>query len=711
MKKCLFLLLVSVSLMHVVSFPRPLWAQTPSATPTSVPFTTNRQMKHAQSILARMQSKMNRLDTIWEQIQSRIARMKTAGEDTSFLSAALLNVQTSRQTAKEAIAAVSLSLQQQSPAGTMVVAQLRSANTALKAYRQAITAILRQMQGITDPTATPTSAVTTGSPSPTCTPIPPCMLSGANPQCALPLTLPPGGWLCPVPSRVPLGKIQGLSIVIAGITRPNDGLTLRWDPYASATRYAVYRNRLFNGARPVLQDGGTLVATVTQPSYTDTVARVPDLFTDDSINYFYRVKALNGTTEVAISDIAGEFDYDVSKNKILFISFPYVSLPFTNVQQLTDVVRSQGLTSLHALKWHPPTQMFRSAIWHDGQSPIFSDNFVIEPFDTIVFQTYTRTPDQPGTVVFSGVFPSSAPAFQLTPGINLVPILPSSVYTQGTQLGNALLPQAVKVFNTRDIVDGRNVPFIQYTSGAWTGSDFPLYKGSGYFVEVAGDVSLIQSIPQTTSSKAGDVNGDGVLNAADPSALSLELLDGDGSNPLTCGASSFKGSTGADINRDGTIDAGDTTAMALAVGANTRAAYPGDVNGDSKVDAGDYTALVLEIHDADGTSVFEAGKSDFAGTLGSDVDGNTVVNDQDMNVLKVMIAANTPASLLGDANGDGRVSREDIDAISREIYDGDGASVFEAGKGNFRGAFGADVNQDLQIDAGDITALSLLLGT
>lgn len=216
---------------------------------------------------------------------------------------------------------------------------------------------------------------------------------------------------------------------------------------------------------------------------------------------------------------------------------------------------------------------------------------------------------------------------------------------------------------------------------------------------------------QTQSSKAGDVNGDGILDAADPTALSLELFDGDDANPLTCGAGSFKGATGTDINRDGKLDAGDTTAMALAVGSNTKAAYPGDVNGDVKVDAGDITALALEMNDSDGSNVFEAGKSEFSGTLGSDVDGNTLVNDQDMNALKIMIAANTAPSLLGDANGDGRVSREDMDAVSKEIYDGDGTSVFEAGKGTFRGAFGADVNQDLKIDAGDISALSLLLGS
>lgn len=289
------------------------------------------------------------------------------------------------------------------------------------------------------------------------------------------------------PSPVRINKIEGLKIS----TTPN-GVTLNWDIYPNATNYAIYRHRLVNGSTPGMSTPGTLIATISQNTYTDTVSQVRDLFIDDSVNYFYTIKALNGSSEVAVSDVAGEFDYDLVKNKILFISFPYVSVPFADFKQLADVLRLQGFTSLNAAKWNPATQQFRLAIWNNSQPTMISgDNFTIEPYDTVVFQSYTRVPDQTGTVVFSGVFPAKQRTFQLIKGINMIPVVPSSVFTQATQLGNAVLPQAVKVFNTKDTT-GPDMPFIQYTSGSWTGSDFPLYKGAGYFVEVAGDVTLTQ---------------------------------------------------------------------------------------------------------------------------------------------------------------------------------------------------------------------------
>lgn len=62
----------------------------------------------------------------------------------------------------------------------------------------------------------------------------------------------------------------------------------------------------------------------------------------------------------------------------------------------------------------------------------------------------------------------------------------------------------------------------------------------------------------------------------------------------------------------------------------------------------------------------------------------------------------------GDANGDGQVDAADFEALSSEILDGDDEATIHAQDGAFRGSWGADVNRDGTIDAGDLVALAKL---
>lgn len=63
---------------------------------------------------------------------------------------------------------------------------------------------------------------------------------------------------------------------------------------------------------------------------------------------------------------------------------------------------------------------------------------------------------------------------------------------------------------------------------------------------------------------------------------------------------------------------------------------------------------------------------------------------------------------IGDVNGDGLVTSEDLDGLAWELVDGDGQSIFEIHGGEFAGSWGADVNGDAVVDASDLVAWMLM---
>lgn len=64
---------------------------------------------------------------------------------------------------------------------------------------------------------------------------------------------------------------------------------------------------------------------------------------------------------------------------------------------------------------------------------------------------------------------------------------------------------------------------------------------------------------------------------------------------------------------------------------------------------------------------------------------------------------------VGDVNGDGEVSFEDLLALREELDDGDGDSVYEVGRGTYPATWGADVNQDRRVDDADMGMLAAKL--
>ncbi len=61
--------------------------------------------------------------------------------------------------------------------------------------------------------------------------------------------------------------------------------------------------------------------------------------------------------------------------------------------------------------------------------------------------------------------------------------------------------------------------------------------------------------------------------------------------------------------------------------------------------------------------------------------------------------------LPGDANGDGKVDRADLDALDQELVDATGGQTIDAQSGAFAGSWGADVNEDGTVDALDRATL------
>lgn len=86
------------------------------------------------------------------------------------------------------------------------------------------------------------------------------------------------------------------------------------------------------------------------------------------------------------------------------------------------------------------------------------------------------------------------------------------------------------------------------------------------------------SIQAGAAITAGDVNGDGEINAGDVSALVLEIFDGDGDIPTDAAGGSFPGTAGCDANQDNRCDAGDISCTILLVFDGPGACSAGNVS-------------------------------------------------------------------------------------------------------------------------------------
>jgi hypothetical protein len=94
----------------------------------------------------------------------------------------------------------------------------------------------------------------------------------------------------------------------------------------------------------------------------------------------------------------------------------------------------------------------------------------------------------------------------------------------------------------------------------------------------------------------------------------------------------------------------------------------------------------------------------------TDIDGNPITDDQrggsrpqgancDLGAVEV---------ILSDCNSDLQVDAGDLSALTLEIFDGDGDDPAQAAGGDFAGSPACDANADNTIDAGDLSCTVLI---
>jgi hypothetical protein len=92
--------------------------------------------------------------------------------------------------------------------------------------------------------------------------------------------------------------------------------------------------------------------------------------------------------------------------------------------------------------------------------------------------------------------------------------------------------------------------------------------GVTYYVLIGGDAGTTGDMrfiaDVSLASAPGDCNGDNLVDAGDLSALTLEIFDDDGSDPLDTPGGTFLGNPpGCDANTDNAVDAGDLSCTVL----------------------------------------------------------------------------------------------------------------------------------------------------
>lgn len=205
-------------------------------------------------------------------------------------------------------------------------------------------------------------------------------------------------------------------------------------------------------------------------------------------------------------------------------------------------------------------------------------------------------------------------------------------------------------------VDTRDASIVGIEFGS-TCSDRLLGDVNGDGLVSAADVRQALSM-MATGHPAADVNDDGVVTETDfalieanfgASAASRVLGDADGSGVVTSAdlriALAQLGRAGsADCDGDGVVTESDIYMMRVRLGASTTTTLQGDINGDRVVDGADQS--LLEAHF--GTDWARA-----------DLDGNGNVSITDLMDLLAAMSDTTAQVLLGDINGDGAVGTAD----------------------------------------------------
>lgn len=201
----------------------------------------------------------------------------------------------------------------------------------------------------------------------------------------------------------------------------------------------------------------------------------------------------------------------------------------------------------------------------------------------------------------------------------------------------------------------------------------------------SGNAIKLTDAQNTAYVAAGDCNADKIVDGKDLRML-INYMFVKGPKPTNMSA--------ADVNRDGDIDIADVTALIDVLYTNITSGYA-DLTGDGRYGDDDLNYLAAYLY-SKGPAPSPLSKADY------DKDGNVDITDLTMAV-NVLYGANTQGILnygRGDANGDGKVDKRDLDYLVAYLF----------GKGPAPSPIGlADMDLDGSLDITDLTYLISLL--
>ena len=201
----------------------------------------------------------------------------------------------------------------------------------------------------------------------------------------------------------------------------------------------------------------------------------------------------------------------------------------------------------------------------------------------------------------------------------------------------------------------------------------------------SGNAIKLTDAQNTAYVAAGDCNQDKVVDGKDLRML-VNYMFNKGPKPTSMSA--------ADVNRDGDIDIADLTSLISTLYTNLTAGYA-DLTGDGTYGDDDLNFLAAYLY-LKGPAPSPLSKADY------DKDGNVDISDLSMAV-NVLYGPATQGVLnygRGDANGDGKVDKRDLDFLVAYMF----------GKGPAPSPIGlADMDLDGSLDITDLTYLISIL--
>ena len=267
--------------------------------------------------------------------------------------------------------------------------------------------------------------------------------------------------------------VTGVSVKVK-----NNDVMLSWNLSPGATQYHIYR-----GAEPYISPEAIYAAV------TDTFFVDPNAAVVDTIDYFYTIKAMNGATELGVSEQIGKCDYALRGGWNL-IAIPTM-VQHTSIDSVIGAQLTGGaIPSLSDVIYHFNGSSYQSAWYHEPSQKWFGTLTTIEPDKG--YWVYILPGHSDTLVTFVGAVPDSNRVVPVSVGWNMVgSSFPQEVLLPESNLsGSGFTGGATPVLS--DVVyeygaGGYTSAWLHAASGGWYGSLSRFQGGKGYWIFVRPD--------------------------------------------------------------------------------------------------------------------------------------------------------------------------------------------------------------------------------